>query len=118
MRTIRWIAIIPVAFLLSFAAWFALSQAFTRIDYVTVAIRSGLPTALFVVAGVAVSPRKNRKISFIVFGFAVFISGGGAEALTYYHIDWFAMWVTTVAGMVFGAVIGLVMSLRFQTRSG
>jgi hypothetical protein len=125
MKTLRWIAALPVAMALSLAAWFALSAVLTGahggLDFVTrvvgyapIVIRTFFPTVLFVVSAVLVCPSKGRKPPFVFFALAILLSGGGAESLSYYQIGMLTFWVTSFAGVFAGALAGLFVSLWLQ----
>lgn len=125
MKAFRWIAAFPIALVLSLAAWLGLSSLLHGaygseylveriVGYAPIVIRTAVPTTLFVVSAVLVSPSRGRKAPFVFFTLGLLWSGAGLETLRYYHLGIVTFWVTSLVGMIVGALLGLAISLRLQ----
>ena len=126
MKFLRWLLCFPVAMLASFICWAIGKEIFTGVasTYGGGALRSlvgllpllitaAFPTIVFVVAGVLTSPSKERRVCFVFFGLSLLFSAGGINALI--HQDSFlGFWLASVAGVVIGGMIGLIVTLRMQ----
>ena len=126
MKFLRWLFCFPVAMLASFIGWAIGEKIFTGVTsaYGGGALRSqfgmlpllitaAFPTIVFVLAGVLTSPSKERRVCFVFFGLSLLFSAGGINALI--HQDSFpGFWLASVAGVVIGGIIGLIVALRAQ----
>jgi hypothetical protein len=127
MRLLRWFAAFPIAFTLSLVTWFALSSVFssahgggdliTRVfGFAPIVIRTFFPTALFVISAVIICPSSGRKAPFVFFAAALLCSGGEMEMLQFSQLGILSFWLAAAVGVVFGALTGLLISLRLQAR--
>ena len=120
MKALRYVFAIPVAILVSFLAWALLSSVFTSayggsiIGLAPIGIRSGMPTILFITAACWIFPSVSRKWAFIFFALALLFSGGGVESLHHYQLGILQFWLVALISVVAGALIGLVIALRFR----
>lgn len=126
MNFLRWLFSFPLAMFASFIGWALVEEIFSGVAstygrgvwYSVVGLlplltSAAFPTLVFVVAGVLVSPSKERRICFVSFGFSLLFSAGGINLLL--HRDgYLGFWLTGVTGVVAGGVIGLIVALRIQ----
>ncbi len=126
MNFLRWFLCFPVAMLASFICWVIGEKIFTGVastygggvlrslfGLLPLLITAALPTLVFVAAGVLTSPSKERRVCFVFFGLSLLFSAGGINALN--HQDGFlGFWLASVAGVVIGGILGLIVALRMQ----
>jgi hypothetical protein len=110
----------------SFIGWALVEKIFSGIAYtygggllrsvvglLPLLITAAFPTVAFVGAGVFASPSKERRVCFVFFGLSLLFSAGGINALI--HQDSFpGFWLASVAGVIIGGIIGLLLALRMQ----
>ena len=77
-------------------------------------IEASLPTTLFVLVGVLLSPSKERKVAFVFFALGLLFSGGGMGMVEAYQVGILPFWLASAAGVVLGALVGLFASLGCQ----
>ncbi|HTQ29837.1 MAG TPA: hypothetical protein VMI53_01385, partial [Opitutaceae bacterium] len=77
-------------------------------------IEAATPTTLFVVVGVLLSPSKERKVVFVFFALALLFSGGGMGLVEAYQDGFLPFWLASAAGVILGALLGLLVSLGVQ----
>ena len=126
MKVLRWFASFPLALLASFLSWFFETKIFSGMHATygggffysltgmfPVVIASAVPTVIFVLAAVVVAPSKERSVCFVFFALSPLFSAGGIQMLMLQdgHLPF---WVASAAGVIAGAVVGLVASLRIQ----
>ncbi|HTJ79723.1 MAG TPA: hypothetical protein VL357_12070 [Rariglobus sp.] len=116
-----------MAFFLSCLAWIGIRALFHSASFGGDIIRNligltpllvvaALPTALFVVAGVLVSPSKGRKVAFVFFALSLLCSGGGMGMVEAYQQNILPFWLASAVGLVLGALLGLFVILKIQNR--
>jgi hypothetical protein len=129
MKTLRWIACIPGAMIASLLTWVLVKKLFPSAQYgfgfagnvvglFPLALAAAIPTVVFIVTAVVVSPHTGRGASFVFFGLSFLLSLGGMDAVLHQVDPVPAFWLTTVLGMLAGAISGLLISLRLQRRRG
>jgi hypothetical protein len=130
MNFLKWLLCFPTAMLASFVCWAIGKEIFTGVastygggvvrsfvGLLPLIITAAFPTIVFVVAGVFTSPSKERRVCFVFFGLSLLFSAGGMNALI--HQDSFlGFWLASVAGVVVGGIVGLLVALRIQRARG
>ncbi len=128
MKIIRWIICFPSAMALSLVLGLILSESDHSFNYdksffgdliglwylwvITV-----IPSVVFVLSGVLVSPCKKRWICFVFFGLAPFFSGGGLSMMRYHNAGDLYLWTASALGVVVGSILGLFLGFKLQTVS-
>jgi hypothetical protein len=126
MKIIRWIICFPGAVALSLILGLFLSESKHSFSYgqsifgdiiglgylwvITV-----IPTVVFVLSGVFISPCKKRWVCFSFFGLAPFFSGGGLSMMRYHNAGDLYLWTASALGVVVGSIIGLLVSFKLQS---
>jgi len=119
VKILRWIIAFPIAWALSAAVWFILESLTPNTlvgqiaIYTPIAIRALLPTLVLVFSAVWICPARGRKAPFAFFTLALLLSAGGIELLRAYQLEISGFWIAGFLGVVSGAIIGLLLSLRF-----
>jgi hypothetical protein len=127
MKAFRWIICFPSAMTLSFIAAGILITGDSSFHYGRGIFQSifGLrdlwifaivPSVVFVVSGALISPSKKRRICFIFFGLSPLFSGSGIRTILFYNVGDLYLWIASNIGIIIGSFIGLLVSLRLQTR--
>jgi hypothetical protein len=125
MKTLRWIISFPTTMILSGVAWMFIQSLFhttycgggifrSIVGLAPLIIEAALPTILFVVVGVLLSPSRERKVAFIFFALSPLFSGGGMGLVEAYQNGVLPFWLVSAAGVVLGALLGLFVSLGIQ----
>jgi hypothetical protein len=128
MKIIRWIICFPSAMALSLVLGLILSELDHSFNYdksifgdfiglwylwvITV-----IPSVVFVLSGVLVSPCKKRWICFVFFGLAPFFSGGGLSMMRYHNAGDLYLWTASALGVVVGSILGLFLGFKLQSVS-
>jgi hypothetical protein len=118
----------PGAMLASFAAWTLVHDLLSGVasTYGGGILRSliglsptifsaAVPAAVFVVSAVMLSPSRERKVSFIFFSLSLLFSPGGLELLAHQGFS-HVFWLAAAVGIILGALLGLFIALRIQSR--
>lgn len=125
MSALRWIVCYPTALTASILVWMIASSVPYSLYFgggvfqsaagvAPLFLHAVIPTIVFVPLGVLLSPSKGRKVTFVFFALALLCSGGGMGAVTTYQEGILAFWVTSIIGLNFGAILGLLVALRMQ----
>jgi hypothetical protein len=127
MRTVRWLACFPGAFIASHAAWFLTmnflghstyggSLAQTIVGLAPLVLHTATAAVVFVVSGAIISPSRSRRVVFVFFCLSLLWSGGGWALLQSHGGDIPQLWLAAALGIVAGSVAGLLLGLRIQGR--
>ena len=112
--------------MISFLAWALMSEVFTRSSYgptlflkivglTPLVLKAAIPASVFVIAGVLLSPSKERKTPFVFFALGIIFSGDWVEMDMFRQVGSLEFWLTSAAGMILGSFVGLLLSLRLQS---
>ena len=83
------------------------------IGLLPLATSTAIPTAIFVLSGVLVTPSKERRVCFVFFALSLLFSAGGISMLRYQD-GYLGFWLASAGGVVAGAVVGLAAALGVQ----
>lgn len=127
INTVRGLASLPLAIVTSFLAYFATNDITPWGTYYApnsgivhlvggltpLLIKTVVPTAVFVMTGAFVWPRRSRRVAFVFFGLSFLLSGSGTQLIILQEFSC-QMWTVALVGIGMGAICGLGLTLGLQ----
>jgi hypothetical protein len=125
MKTLRWVACFPAAFVVSLAGWlftmnllgratYGPSMLETVIGLTPHVLHTAIAAVLFVVTGPIISPSVGRRVVFVFFGLSLVSSAGTTAVVEHHKSGSTPFWFAALIGIIVGALFGLLAALRIQ----